>query len=229
MFQGFYDLASNMITQNRNLNVISTNMANVSTTGYKSDRLTQSTFKEEMIYRYDRYTKTPIGSVSRVNTADRRITSHAEGILRDTGRTLDFAIEGRGFFVVQTPNGQAYTRNGSFNLDGEGYLTLQGVGRVLGTNGPIRLTTDNVLLDGGNNIVSADTGEVFGELQVVDFADYNQLVKTSGGIFTGGAPQPLGAARIKQKYIEASNVDMAGEMVAMMSAERGLQDRKSVV
>ena len=53
MFQGYYDLASNMITQNRNLNVISNNMANVSTPGYKADKLIESTFREEMIYSYD--------------------------------------------------------------------------------------------------------------------------------------------------------------------------------
>ena len=60
MFQGYYDLTSNMITQNRNLNVISNNMTNVSTPGYRMDRIMQSTFREEMIYRYDRNGKTPV-------------------------------------------------------------------------------------------------------------------------------------------------------------------------
>lgn len=61
MFQGFYDLAANMITQNRKMNVISNNMANVSTPGFKSDKLIETTFRDEMIYRYDRDGKTPIG------------------------------------------------------------------------------------------------------------------------------------------------------------------------
>ena len=66
MFQGYYDLASNMITQNRNMNIISNNISNVSTPGYKEDRLMESTFREEMIYRYDQYGKTQVGTVSRM-------------------------------------------------------------------------------------------------------------------------------------------------------------------
>lgn len=70
MFQGYYDLASNMITQNRNMNIISNNISNVSTPGYKEDRLMESTFREEMIYRYDQFGKTQVGTVSRMNIAD---------------------------------------------------------------------------------------------------------------------------------------------------------------
>ena len=85
MFQGYYDLASNMITQNRNMNIISNNISNVSTPGYKEDRLMESTFREEMIYRYDQYGKTQVGTVSRMNIADERITDYSEGGLRETG------------------------------------------------------------------------------------------------------------------------------------------------
>ena len=100
MFQGYYDLASNMITQNRNMNIISNNISNVSTPGYKTDRLMESTFREEMIYRYDQQGKTRVGMVSRMNIADERVTDYSEGGLRETGSPLDVGLTGNGFFAV---------------------------------------------------------------------------------------------------------------------------------
>ena len=103
MFQGYYDLTSNMITQNRNMNIISNNMTNVSTPGYKEDRLMQSTFRDEMIYRYDREdsaARTPVGVVSRMNIADERVTDYTEGGIRETGAPMDVGLTGRGFFEI---------------------------------------------------------------------------------------------------------------------------------
>ena len=224
MFQGYYDLTSNMITQNRNLNVISNNMTNVSTPGYRMDRIMQSTFREEMIYRYDKGGKTPVGTVSWVNTADERVTDYTEGGIRETGNALDVGLTGNGFFVIDTGEGPVYTRDGSFNLDNEGYLTMPGIGRVQGTNGAIRLTTDKVTIDKQGNITSEDGNQFFGTLQNVDFADYGQLTKISGSVFRAqGAPQAAQGAAVNQKFLEDSNVSMAEEMTRMISSQRILQ------
>lgn len=230
MFQGFYDLASNMITQNRNMNVISNNMANVSTPGYKSDRIVETTFREELIYRYDRAGRTPVGNVSWVDTQAERVTNYTEGGLRGTERLLDVAIGGRGFFAIQTDNGVVYSRDGSFNLDNQGYLTLSGIGRVLGTNGPIRLTTDKVSIDPQGNIMSEDGFQNFGRIQVVDFADYSQLTKITGGVFrSAAAGQNVQNPQMKQAYLEDSNVSMIDEMTAMMSGQRVLQSSSQLL
>ncbi len=231
MFQGYYDLTSNMITQNRNLNVISNNMTNVSTPGYKEDRIMQSTFRDEMIYRYDRDGKNAIGRVSWVNTADERVTDYSEGGIRETGAPMDVGLTGNGFFEIQTDNGMVYTRNGSFNLDNDGYLLLPGVGRVMGTNGAIRLTTDDITIDRQGNITSVDGGQYFGTIRVVDFADYNQLTKITGGVFRANAqPQAADAGTtITQKYLEDSNVEMAEEMTRMMSSQRVLQSAAQIL
>lgn len=227
MFQGYYDLTSNMITQNRNMNIISNNMSNVSTPGYKEDRLMQSTFRDEMIYRYDREdsdARTPVGVVSRMNIADERVTDYTEGGIRETGAPMDVGLTGRGFFEIQTDNGLVYTRNGSFNLDDNGYLVLPGFGRVLGTNGPIRLTTDNIVIDKQGNITNEGGTQTFGTLRVVDFADYGQLTKVTGGVFRANAqPQAAQGTTVTQKYLEDSNVSMAEEMTRMMSGQRVLQ------
>ncbi len=224
MFQGYYDLASNMITQNRNMNIISNNMTNISTPGYKEDRLMQSTFRDEMIYRYDRQGKTAVGVVSRMNIADERVTDYSEGGIRETGAVMDVGLTGSGFFAIQTENGVVYTRNGSFNLDDNGYLLLPGVGRVLGTNGPIQLTTDEIVIDKQGNITNEGGTQFFGTIRVVDFADYSQLTKITGGVFTTNAqPQAAQGTTMTQKYLEDSNVSMAEEMTRMMSGQRVLQ------
>lgn len=229
MFQGYYDLASNMITQNRNMNIISNNISNVSTPGYKEDRLMESTFREEMIYRYDQYGKTRVGTVSRMNIADERVTDYSEGGLRETGSPLDVGLTGNGFFVIQTNNGVVYTRNGSFNLDDERYLVLPGIGRVQGTNGPIQLTTDEVGIDSQGNITTEDGLQTFGRLQIVDFADYTQLTKITGGVFqAAGAPQ-ASTAKVTQRYTEYSNVNMAEQMTRMMSGQRVLQGTAQIL
>ena len=223
MFQGYYDLASNMITQNRNMNIISNNISNVSTPGYKEDRLMESTFREEMIYRYDQFGKTQVGTVSRMNIADERVTDYSEGGLRETGSPLDVGLTGNGFFVVQTNNGVVYTRNGSFNLDDQRYLVLPGVGRVLGTNGPIQLNTDEVGIDSQGNITTEDGLQNFGRLQIVDFADYTQLTKITGGVFQAAAAPQASNATVTQRYTEYSNVNMAEQMTRMMSGQRVFQ------
>ena len=231
MFQGYYDLTSNMITQNRNLNVISNNMTNVSTPGYKMDRIMQSTFRDEMIYRYDRDGKTAVGTVSRMNIADERVTDYTEGGIRETGDALDVGLTGNGFFVIDTGEGPVYTRDGSFNLDNEGDLTLPGIGRVQGTNGAIRLTTDNIIIDKQGNIISEDGNQFFGTLQIVDFADYGQLTKISGSVFRANA-QPQAADRgttVTQRYLEDSNVSMAEEMTRMISSQRILQSSAQIL
>lgn len=231
MFQGYYDLTANMITQNRNLNVISNNMTNVSTPGYKEDRIMQSTFRDEMIYRYDRDGKNAIGRASWVNTADERVTDYTEGGIRETGAPMDVGLTGSGFFEIQTDNGMVYTRNGAFNLDNNGYLLLPGIGRVMGENGPIQLTTDEIVIDKQGNITSEDGNQYFGRIRVVDFADYSQLTKITGGVFRANAqPQAADAGTTTtQKYLEDSNVEMAEEMTRMMSSQRVLQSAAQIL
>ena len=141
MFQGYYNLASNLIVQNRNMNVISNNMTNISTPGFKSDQLVQGTFRDEILYRFERDGRTPIGTTSRINTAEGVATDQTQGTLRATERALDLALSGKGFFAVQSGQETVYTRNGSFNVDNEGYLVLQGLGRVQVQNGPCLLYT----------------------------------------------------------------------------------------
>lgn len=245
MYQGFYNLTSGMLTQNRNLNVISNNMVNVQTPGYKSDKMVTSTFQEEMLYRTGRHSKenpTPLAVTSKIRTATQTYINYEQGSFDQTDGIYDFALSGNGFFAVQGQNGVVYTRNGSFGVDAEGFLALNNVGRILGTDGqPIEVDNENFTVDSQGLIsvqepIDEETGETelrqIGALQVVDFADYRQLHKEDYGVFsTNQAPQQLegGETAVLWKAVEKSNVDIVDEMTSMMSTQRALQSAAQVL
>lgn len=222
MERGFYALGSGMLTQSRVLTGISNNLANVETPGYKKKDVSVTTFGKMVINRVDTQ-KTPIGSMNLITVANEMNTIHSQGTLKDTQRTLDFAIKGEGFYAVQGTNGTVYTRNGSFNVDQDGYLTLNDVGRVMGQNGPIQIGTDQFTADEQGNLIV--NGQVVDKIAVYNFADYKNLQTAGEGMFTstGGAPTLMVEPSIMWKTIEGSNVDSAEEMTDALSAQRNLQ------
>lgn len=253
MYQGFYDLASGMLTQSRNLNVISNNMVNVQTAGYKQDRMVSSTFQEEMIYRTGRQNKgnpTALATSSRIKSASRTYVNYEQGGFEQTDGIYDFALADKGFFCIQTPAGERYTRNGSFAVDNEGYLVLEDFGRVLSTDdSPIQIDNENFSVDSRGHITARivtgggsgeDAEEVqvedrdYGTLKVVDFADYDQLHKEDNGLIsTAQAPvtpdEESGGSPVVWQAVEKSNVDMVEEMTNMMSSQRALQSAAQVL
>lgn len=223
MVRGFYALGSGMLTQSRKLTAVSNNLSNVQTAGYKRNVVTSSTFGNLMIHRLNSQGDVPIGEMSMITAADKTSVIHSQGSLKETGRTLDFAIEGEGFFAVQTDNGLVYTRNGSFNVDEQGYLVSTDLGgRVMGQNGPVRVGTDQFEADARGNL--SVNGNPVGSIAVYQFADYNNLKSAGQGSFTAtqGAQQ-MQNPQLMWKYTEGSNVDAAQEMTDALSMQRGLQ------
>lgn len=239
MYQGFYNLTSGMLTQNRNLNVISNNMVNIQTAGYKRDKMVSSTFQEEMLYRTGRTNKEnyeELGVTSKIKTAERTYVNYEQGSFDPTGGIYDFALGGNGFFCIDTAEGVRYTRNGSFRVDEEGYLMLNSLGRVQGQGGqPIQIDNENFYVDEGGTIRVVDedgSTREFGTLRIVDFEDYEQLHKEDYGLFsTDQAARELtdGETSVMWQMLEKSNVDMVEELTAMMSAQRALQSAAQVL
>jgi len=237
MFRGFYTLTSDMLTQQRRLNVISNNMANVATPGFKKDSIMSSTFAEALAYRtgsIDKSSQTPLSDVAMMRVVDEKITNYDQGAFDVTGRPLDVAIAGGGFFEIRTPGGEpVYTRNGSFTLDEEGYLYLQHIGRVAGADGgPIMLNTDKIEFKQDGAIVRTEDGARLGKLRVVDFADYYLLEKTGEGMFTNGGDANVIEADmpdVRWKMLERSNVNSMDEMVAMITSQRAIQSAGQIL
>lgn len=250
MFQGFYNLASGMLYQTRNLNVIGNNMVNSATPGFKPDRMVSTTFRDEMLYRSgnrDKSNPVQIGSVSMIRASRSTVTSHNQGAVEETGGNLDFALTKPGFFAIQDTTGnQVYTRNGSFTIDEEGYLTSPSRGRVLGEDGtPIELPSDHITVDPSGNIYEMpikglkngeDDGNteeqepvLLGKIRIVDFDDYSQLVKGDNGIFTTAAAGNGVDGGIQWKSLERSNIDPIDEMTQMITSQRATQSAAQVL
>ena len=230
MLQGLYNLTSGVLTQNRNLNVISNNMVNVSTPGFKSDTMVSTSFKDEMLYRSSNQgtgANVPIGNTSRIRTAQETLTDYQQGSLEETGGTLDLAIAGDGFFVIQGQGGNVYTRNGSFTLDEQGYLTLPGIGRVMGKNGPLLLNDDKINID-TEGVIRNEDGVNLGTLRLVDFANYDNLQKNKAGYFTGANPYDLPGSFV-HKAVEKSNISVVSEMTKMMTSQRAIHSAAQVI
>lgn len=221
MVRGFYSLASGIITQNRVLDTVSNNIANSNTNGFKTDKVSTKTFGSMVVARMDGQ-KSNIGNATMFTTADQNITNFSQGPLQQTGRNLDFAIDGKGFFAVQTDGGTLYTRNGSFDIDGGGYLVLNGIGRVLGKNGqPIYLGTDNITSDTAGNIYV--NGTKTADFGIYTFQNEQDLTRVGEGFYSINNPIALQNTAVVWKNVEGSNTDLAQELTDAISAQRNLQ------
>ena len=233
MTKGFYQLTSGMLSQSRRLDTVAGNLTNLSTPGYKKDLYTDRTFGEVLLSRTgnkDKSGSTEIGGTSWILAPDEPEIELGQGAVEETGGNLDFAIQGEGYFAIQTESGVAYTRNGSFSLDGAGCLTLPGHSRVLGADGqPLFLPTDEIRADDRGNLFSSD-GEALGTVGVFGFGAPEALVKRTDGLF---APAGQAAARVDSQVLwrslESSNVDLVQEMSQLMTAQRAFQSAAQVL
>lgn len=230
MLQGLYNLTSGVLTQNRNLNVISNNMVNVSSPGYKRDKMLSTTFKEEMLYRAQNNGSghsSELNDTSKIRSATETFVNYEQGAFEETGSPLDLALADKGFFEIRSQNGRLYTRNGSFIIDEQGYLALPSVGRVMGQSGPILLNTDQIRVETDGTIRN-EQGDRIDRLSIVDFDNYDALQKTPNGLFAGGDPRPA-KGHVIQHTLERSNVSMISEMTSMMTSQRAIQSAAQII
>lgn len=235
MLRGLYLSATNMLVQRKKVDVITNNIANMDTTGYKADSLIARSFEDMLLQRVgDPATRGGSAQVGNLNTGvhiDEVITSFDEGSLEPTDRPGDMAITGDGFFTVSTTAGERYTRNGSFSLDRDGYLITGDGNRVSGTNGFIKVTSPDFIVDEKGNVLNAD-GTSAGTLKIVSFADMTGLRKVGNGLFINETNQATQAAKnaiVRQGYLESSNTDITSEMLDLMSASRTFETSQRMV
>ena len=219
---------SKQIALHRELEVVSNNIANLNTTGYKADG---SVFHEFLmpLARHGAFQ----GTDQRLSYVHDRATWHnfSSGPTRLTDNPLDVSIDGDAFFVVQTPRGERYTRNGSFQLNATGELVTNSGDRVLGDGGPIQFQpTDNnisinrdgsiTVREGANTALDAARGK----LRLVRFDQVQGLLKDASSMFRapdGTAPLPADAnTRVLQGTVEQSNVRPIVEMSRMIELTR---------
>jgi len=213
MSGGAYSALSGMQARLAELDRIASDLANVGTAGYKAERAGMVTMERD-------------GFAAALDTAvdvmeGSKKVDFTAGVIANTGNPLDVAIDGRGFFAIQTPAGVRYTRNGSFSRRADGLLTTSEGEAVLNdAGGDIRLPTGPISIDGNGSVRVGNT--VAGKIQVVDFAS-TDLVRETGSRFRaiiGAEPQPFDGALVGGA-VEQSNVSMVDRMVALTETTRG--------
>jgi flagellar basal-body rod protein FlgF len=216
MSGGAYSALTGMQARLIDLERLASDLANVGTAGYKTER--EARFAAER----DQFTSA-LDSAVDVMPAGSRIDFRA-GTIVNTGRDLDVAIKGKGFFVVETANGPRYTRNGSFTRQADGTLTTQDGETVMGEGGPITLRTGTIAIGEDGTIRSG--AAVAGKLQIVNFADESVLERDSGARFRVASdiePEPVDDARVVGGALEQSNVSVVDRMVALTEINRSFE------
>lgn len=228
MIRGIYVAASGMSTQMKNQDVISNNLANVDTTGFKRDMQVTGSFSQMLINRIgdqgDQGMTPGVGSISLGSDALGTVTDFSEGNMQPTERELDFAIHGDGFFVVETPQGTRYTRDGSFQLSSQGTLVTGEGYTVMGENGPMELGSDS-RLSGNGEVV--ESGATVNRMLVVNLSA-GDIEKQGETLYrlneTAGVETLTGDQYdLAQGFLETSNVNPVNEMVNMISGLRSYE------
>lgn len=197
------------------MRLVANNIANANTTGYRQQGLVFSEFIQDM-------PKSPSLSMSR---AEARNTSLQQGVLTETGGQFDFAIEGAGFFMVETPDGNRLTRAGSFSTNAEGDLVALDGARVLDANGaPVFIPPDVVTIDVGSDGTLSVDGQLLGQLGVFNIADPKDLVREGNTRFrTDEAIDPVDEPIVLQRFLEGSNVNAIEQVTRLVEIQRAYE------
>jgi flagellar basal-body rod protein FlgF len=219
------------------LDVVANNVANIDTTGFKADRATFN----EFLMPGARDNEFATGKDRRISFVQDRATwiDYSPGSMQRTGNPLDVAIDGKGYFVVQTARGQRYTRNGAFGINAAGELVTSNGDQVMGTSGPIIFQpTDRDVIISPTGIVSVRDGSGTNsaqraQLQLVSFDQQQKLQKDGASTFMAPpdvTPNPAPAnTRLMQGTIEKSNVQPILEMARMIEITRSYSDIAAIL
>jgi flagellar basal-body rod protein FlgG len=222
-----------MMNEQRRMDVITNNLANATTVGYKKEGATSQSFDEVMGIKAkdatNGYRDSRIGNMSLGVKIGETYRDFDQGSFRNTDATFDLAISGDGFFTVSFTNkageeSTLYTRDGSFTMTKDGYLVTKDGDFVLGQGGPVVMPTDaEIKIDELGNIYA--DGEYVDQLQMTDFEDYNYLEQYGENLFRAvdGAKTKDASGSINQGYLEMSNVQVVEEMVEMITTQRAYE------
>lgn len=224
MLRGLYIASEGMSARQRAQDILASNLANLNTTGFKADRPVFQAVYERAVYRLEGARSAPIGTLSAGTLVAGAFTDLQPGPLQTTGNPLDVAIEGQGFFAVQTPRGVRYTRAGAFQLNAEGVLTTREGYAVLSEQGePIRIPRNATFTIGEDGAIRVNN-TLLARLQIVQ----GTLTKDPEGWFVGNAT-PLPNPRLVVGALEASNVNLVREMVSMIELMRAYESHQKVI
>jgi len=200
------------------LRVLSHNLANATTLGFRRDVAVVRPFDTQLDQASAGVSTTPVTDVDRT-----------PGALRYSGNPLDVALEGDGYFVLQSQAGAVFSRQGNFQLDSRGRLMGANGSAVLGASGEVMLSQAEPRIDQAGGVWEGD--KLVDTLRVVRFPADAQLVSLGGGAYASDAAslQDVEMPRVRQGYVEASNVVPMREMVRLIETMRHFEASQRVV
>jgi len=215
-----YPAVSGALALETQLDILTNNVANMNTTGFKQSLPVYSGWSNN---NQPGAGDAPVA----FSTFDQIITDFSQGGMQTTGAPLDVAIEGDGMFAVQTPQGIRYTRNGHFTLDDQGQLLSSGGFPVVGTGGPITIPEGRITIDHDGRVsvlgVEPNTPpQELDTLSVLTVQDKKNLIPVGGSLYqvADGAEVIPAGGHFLQGMLEGSNVNPMKEMVAMIQVMR---------
>ncbi len=227
---GMLEAVRGCVKEEVRADVIANNLANAAVIGFKRDKLSFSNMllgSGPDSAGSSQETAAPSQDPSLVSIK----TDFSDGPLHHTGNSLDLAINGKGFFKIQTAEGIRYTRKGNFSCDERGLLMTQDGNPVLGKGGPISISGSSVVIDKTGRVL-VDGSEV-GQLDLTDFAQSEKLEKDGGTLFRaveGSEELPLPKETVvRQGYVEESNVNVSEEMVTMIHSLRAFESYQKAI
>lgn len=215
---------SHQLAAYRSMDVIANNIANANTPGFKRENA-----KFEEFVTHVRPSETQKGPQALSFVKDAGIVRDlGQGELNTTGATLDFAINGKGFFAVQTPAGMRYTRDGHFSLNQDGQLVTSDGYAVQGDGGNITITPDDgtvsVGADGTVSSILNGAANQIAKLQVVTFPNERAMIKQGSNLYsTTQAATPSTESTVAQRMLEGSNVKPVIEISHMVEVMRAYE------
>ena len=242
MLRGLYTAYTGMRNEQYRMDIMSNNLANADTTGFKKEGSTSQAYAEVMAVKIKDVSENPntpkrLGKMSLGVKIGETFTDFSQGSLRDTGNTYDIAIGGSGFFNIEFTNkagetSTKYTRDGGFTITKDGYLVTKDGDYVLGENGRIQLSTTagTTVFDRSGNIFQDD--RLVASLKITDFEDTNYLThygETMWDAKEGAVEQDAEDAQIYQGYLEMSNASVVKEMVNMITISRQYESNQKML
>jgi flagellar basal-body rod protein FlgG len=241
MLKGLYTAWTGMVNEQNRMDIMTNNLANASTVGYKKEGSTSQSFDDVLTVKI-KDASVGLSNVQRIGIKNPGVkigenyTDFSQGSFRETGNTYDLALSGDGFFAIEFTNkagetSTMYTRAGQFTLNKDGYLVTEEGDYVLDTqNKRIQLNTLTDASISTNGTISQD-GKDIAQIQVADFEDYDYLEKYGETYYRPleGAKQTTGTASIHSGYLEMSNVQVVSEMVNLISITRAYESNQKII
>lgn len=241
MVKGLYTAYTGMLNEQNRMDIMTNNLANASTVGYKKEGSTSQSFDDVLTVKIKDESVginnvNPIGVRNPGVKIGENYTDYSQGSFRITGNTYDLALSGNGFFAIEFTNkagetSTKYTRAGQFTLNKDGYLVTPDGDYVLDTqNRRIQLNTlyDSAITAEG---IISQNGVDVAQIQVVDFEDYDYLEKYGETYYEAleGAEITNSDATVNSGYLEMSNVQVVSEMVNMIAITRAYESNQKII